>query len=331
MKQIDIIDKKHMDGLWLAMIEIRHLRIVDAIARVGTVTGAAKRLHVTQPALSHALADLESKLGVSLFERAPRRMRVTEEGQRLLDLAEEVLELVERAEHELRRYRDGCRGIVRLSTECYTCYHWLPPVLARFGEAFPDVEVELVPETSYDPLPALRDGRLDVAIMHSEVTGTEFAADPLFRDELVVVVSPEHAWASRARVEPADFASEVLLLHTDARDSTLVQDVLDPAGVKPSRTLSLKLTEAVLESAKAKLGVAAVARWAAGPELDAGRLVAVRIAGGLHRTWSAVMRRRERSRPALRRLIELMREGPLPERGTLRSDARAVTSTASAG
>ncbi len=58
MKQIDIIDKKHMDGLWLAMIEIRHLRIVDAIARVGTVTGAAKRLHVTQPALSHALADL---------------------------------------------------------------------------------------------------------------------------------------------------------------------------------------------------------------------------------------------------------------------------------
>ncbi|MCI0432026.1 MAG: LysR family transcriptional regulator [Gemmatimonadetes bacterium] len=293
--------------------------MVDAIARVGTVTGAARRLHLTQPALSHALAELETKLGVQLFERSPRRMVPTGEGERLLETAEEVLELVERAEHDLRRFRDGCRGILRLSTECYTCYYWLPAVLAQFASSFPEVEVQLVPETSYDPLPALRDGRLDISIMHSEVTSTELASEPLFQDELVAVVAPEHAWAGRAGVEPQDFATEVLLLHTDPKDSTLMQEALEPAGVKPSRTLSLKLTEAVLSSAKAGLGVAAMARWAAAPELAAGRLVAVPIGAGLFRTWSVVMRRRERNRPALRRLIDLLKDGPLPERGTMRA------------
>lgn len=295
------------------MLEIRHLRIVDAISRAGTVTEAAKRVHLTQPAVSHALAELETRLGVKLFERAGRRMIATEEGLRLLVTAEKVLEEVANAEHELRRYREGVRGVIRLSTECYTCYHWLPPLLRRFHERFPDVELSLTPETSQDPLEALSTERLDVAVVFSEVRDRALLGQPLFNDELVLLVPPDHALSSRSHVEAEDFRNEVVLLHSTPEDSTLYATLLEPAGVRPRRALTMKLTEAIFASVKAGLGVTAVARWVAAPELGRGELVAVPItAAGLFRTWSVAMRRRDAQRVALRQLVEMMKAGPFP-------------------
>lgn len=297
------------------MIEIRHLRIVDAIHRAGTVTAAAKLVHLTQPAVSHALAELETRLGVRLFERARRRMVATAEGRRLQATAERVLAEVADAEHDLKRYRDGVTGVLRLATECYTCYHWLPPLLQRFHEAFPDVEVALAPEATQAPLAAVAADRLDLAVVHSKPTDRALTATRLFTDELVLVVPPDHRLAGRDFVLPEDLADEVLLLHTGPEDSTLFEEVLNPAGVRPRRVLSMKLTEAVLETAKAGLGVSAVARWAAAPELERGTLTAVRITEkGLYRTWSVVIRRRDARSASLRRLVELMKEGPLPVR-----------------
>ena len=108
-------------------IEVRHLRIVDAIAREGTVTRAAERLFVTQPAVSRALKELETRVGTPLFRRESRRMQLTLEGERLRATAKMVLEEIDRVEHDLDLFKNGVRGIVRLTTQCYTCYHWLPP------------------------------------------------------------------------------------------------------------------------------------------------------------------------------------------------------------
>ncbi len=295
------------------MLEIRHLRIVDAIARAGTVTAAAKRVHLTQPAVSHALGELETRLGVKLFERSGRRMVPTEEGRRLLVTAERVLVEVADAEHDLRRYREGVRGVVRLATECYTCYHWLPPLLRRFQETYPDVEVSLVPEVSFEPMEALLAERLDVAVVHSEPPDRALVAQRLFEDELVLIVAPDHGLAGRPYVEAGDFVDEVLLLHSGPEDSVLFTEVLEPAAVQPRRVLTMKLTEAVLESVKAGLGVSVVARWVAAPDLERGDLVAVPITrAGLYRTWSVVTRRRDARKAPLKRLVELLREGPLP-------------------
>lgn len=304
------------------MLEIRHLRIVDAIARAGTVTEAARRVHLTQPAVSHALGELETRLGVKLFERAGRRMVPTEEGRRLITTAERVLVDVADAEHDLRRFREGARGVLRLATECYTCYHWLPPVLRRFQDAYPEVEVSLVPEVSFAPLEALRSERLDVAIMHTEPTDRALVQARLFTDELVLIVAPDHALADRPFVEAEDLAGEVLLLHSEPEDSLVWTTFLAPSGVRPRRVLTMRLTEALLESVKAGLGVSAVARWVAQPELQRGALRAIPITRrGLFRGWSAVTRRRDARRAALRSLVELLKEGPLPGAHEDASDA----------
>lgn len=295
-------------------LEIRHLRIIDAVARAGTVTEAARRLGLTQPAVSHALGELESRLGVKLFDRERRGMTPTTEGERLVRTAEAVLTEVECAEQDLELYRDGFRGIIRLATECYTCYHWLPPLLSRFRDRFPEVAVELSPDASSDPAGALEAEKLDAAIMHTDVSSRPgLRPDFLFQDELVVVMRPGHPLAEKEWLEADDFAEETLFLHTGVEDSTIVQSVLEPAGVSPARVHSLYLTEAIVESVAAGLGISVLARWAAAPAVDAGRLASVPVGeDGLFRKWWVVTRRRDRNRAALSNLVGLLRESRLP-------------------
>src|SRR5690349_413049 len=106
-------------------LEVRHLKLVQAVAREGSMTRAANTLHLTQPALSHQLAALEQRLRANLFERTARGMILTDTGNRLLQSAEIVLEELDRVSHEFEGAVPKPASL-RLSTECYTCYHWLP-------------------------------------------------------------------------------------------------------------------------------------------------------------------------------------------------------------
>ena len=129
-------------------LDIRHLRLVTAIVDEGGITRAGNRLHLTQSALSHQLREAEENLGVRLFDRLRKKMVLTPAGERLLRSARTVLGELHQAEEEIRRTGEGCRGILRISTECYTNYHWLPARLKLFYRKFPGVEVEVVVEAT---------------------------------------------------------------------------------------------------------------------------------------------------------------------------------------
>jgi len=137
------------------ILEVRHLRVVQAIVREGSVTKAAESLYLTQPAVSHTLKDIESRLGVQLFRRNRKRMEPTPEGLSLQATAERVLNELECAEESLQSFKAGKRGVLRVATQCYTCYHWLPRILKRFEESVPAVDLQIVPEATNEPVEAL--------------------------------------------------------------------------------------------------------------------------------------------------------------------------------
>jgi len=294
------------------ILETRHLRLVAAVAEHGSLTRAGRDLHLTQSALSHQLLDLEGRLRTLLFHRMGKRMVPTVAGLRLLDAARQTLPALFAAEEDLRRLASGRDSVLRLSTECYTCYHWLPGVLERFRERFPRVDVQVVAEVTRQPIPALLDGRIDLAIVHTAERDERLEYLPLFRDELCVVLRPDHRLASRAFVRAEDFATEHVVMYTmSERESTLFHEILRPAGIRPARVTTIQVTEGIIELVKAGVGIAVLARWAVAPHLEAGTLQAVRLTrGGYSRQWCAAVVRQPDPPVYLRGFAELLAAGP---------------------
>jgi len=294
------------------ILETRHLRLVSAVAELGSLTRAGQELNLTQSALSHQLLDLEGRLRTPLFHRLGKRMVPTVAGLRLLDAAREALPALVAAEDDLRRLASGREARLRISTECYTCYHWLPSVMQRFRDQFPKVEVEIVVEATRRPVPALLEGRIDLAVVSSPGVDDRLEYYDLFRDELVAVMRPDHRLAGRPFLRPEDFAGEnVILYPMQESESTLLQEILLPAGVRPARITSIQLTEAIVELVKAGTGIAALARWAMAPHLETGALRAVPLLrGGFHRLWRAAVVRQKAPPAYLRAFAGLLARGP---------------------
>ena len=214
-------------------LDFRHLRLVAAMAESGGQTRAARKLNLTQSALSHQLRELESRIGAPLFIRASRRMVLTAVGERVLTSARRILHEVETLERDLvAESASGGAGVVRLATECYTCYHWLPGVVTAFRQEWPRVDVRIVAEATANPVRALLDGALDLAIVAGDVDERRLGCTSLFEDEQVVVVAPGHPLAAREYVAPEDLRNEHLILYTThSSESSVIREVLRPAGV----------------------------------------------------------------------------------------------------
>jgi LysR family transcriptional regulator for metE and metH len=242
-------------------LEVRHLKLVRAVTSAGSLSGAGSVLNLTQSALSHQLRDIEARLGTPLFLRVGKRMMLTPAGERLLRSADEVLETIERTEAAIRQMSGGDRGLLRLTTECYTCYHWLPALLKRYRRTHPRVEVRIDPDATLDPFAHLLDGRLDVAIVSDPVRDRRIVARAMFADEMVVIVDPKHPLAGKRLVGAEDLAAETLAMYSRKEESTIYKLLAD-AGVIPANVQVIKLTEAIIEIVKAGLGVAFLARWA---------------------------------------------------------------------
>src|SRR5271154_4631422 len=136
-------------------LEVRHLRLVAAVAQVGSLTRAGDQLHLTQSALSHQLRDIETRLGAALFLRVGKRLVLTPAGERLLASAKDVLERLEQTEQDIRRMSRDRAGLLRITTECYPCYHWLPPLLLRYRKSFPRVDVRIDVAATHQPIAQL--------------------------------------------------------------------------------------------------------------------------------------------------------------------------------
>ena len=241
-------------------LEIRHLRLIEAVAQEGSVTKAGNRLYLTQSALSHQLRDAEEKLGVALFQRLGKKMILTPAGERLLSSAQVVLDEIRRAEEDVRQIALSREGVLRLTTECYTCYHWLPSLLKVFSQRFPRIEVQIVVEATRRPIQTLLDGKLDLAIVSTPVRNSKLLFKPLFQDEMLVVMRPDYPLASRPFLKAEDFSHENLIVYSTLEETMVFQKVLLPAGVAPKHVTQVQLTEAILEMVKNGLGISVMAR-----------------------------------------------------------------------
>ncbi len=271
-------------------LSLRHLKLVQEVAREGTLTGASKRLFLTQSALSHQLADLERQAGTPVFSRVAKRMVLTEAGRRILDAAGRTLHELERLDVDLRGIARGTMGHIRLTTKCNTAYHWLPAVLPQFKRTYPGIEFTIMPGCAHRAMESLIDGDVDIALTYEEPDPALVHVDPLFEDEQVLIVAPEHPLAEKKYVNAADFTDLDLLLYTnEPYRNILFTRLLTPAGVTPRRVSEVPITEGIVALVAADVGSAVVTRWSVAPDIRARRVVPLRITElGLRRQWNAL-------------------------------------------
>lgn len=259
-------------------MEIRHLRLIKSIVEEGSITKAINKLHLTQSALSHQLKEAEYQLGTKIFLRQNKKLILTKVGKKFYQTAVEILEKLTDTEKEIKSMVFGEVGEIRISTECYSSYHWLPSVLKQFNLLYPNVELKIVTEATHYPLQKLLNNELDIAIVSDPIKNDNISYLELFQDEMVMIVSQDHHWTEKQYVVTGDFKTEHLFIHSLPLETVTVhQFFLAPARVSPKKITPIPLTEASIEMVKADMGVMAMAKWAAQPYLKNNPIRAIKI------------------------------------------------------
>lgn len=270
-------------------ISPRDLETVRLVAESGSLTATAHRMHVSQPAISQRLAGLQDRLGIELFLRRDGRMVATPVARRLAAAAVSMDRVMQHALEDVRDIVEHRRQQLRVTTQCYTCYRWLSFVIRDLLRIDPDLVVDVIPEAIEDAEGAVERDEVDIAIVNSISEHAPGRSIELFRDELFAVMRDDHSFARRSFLTPANFKDETLILYTGERHA-FIDDVLAPAGVEPRRLRQVRMTEAIVELARAGQGIAVLAGWVLNDQVSHSGLARVRIGrGGYRRRWYALV------------------------------------------
>ncbi len=215
-------------------MELRHLRYFVALAECSSFTRAAERVHVAQSTLSHQIRQLEDELGHPLFDRIGKRVLLTDAGETFLGYASKALREVDQGLSDLKRAGDALSGEVRIGTTGTFNIGFVPECMAIFLERNPTVKMT-VDELAADAIAQrLLDATLDVGIAYQPSDSARLWFEPLYTEEMVLVVSPAHPLAARKRVRMVELHRlSLVLLPGSFTTRTMLEDCFRSCGVEP--------------------------------------------------------------------------------------------------
>ncbi|MDE3207796.1 MAG: LysR family transcriptional regulator, partial [Pseudomonadota bacterium] len=266
------------------MIEMRHLTTLLAIKESGSLTKSARRIHLTQSALSHQLKQMEDYFGQKLVDRRTHPLTLTQAGERLVKLAYHIRDAVEEAERDILQQSLTQSGRLRIAIECHTCFDWLMPVMDDFRQQWPEVELDLVSGFHSHPIDLLYSEKADLVVTSEDSLQPGVSYFPLFRFELLAVMANDHPLTGFKRLTPDHFAGETLITYpVPLEQIDLYRQVLLPCGINPDRRTA-ELTVAILQLVASRRGIAALPNWGLTNYLNYGYVSARPI--GLQGLWS---------------------------------------------
>lgn len=260
-------------------MEIRQLRAFLAIAETKTFTAGARKVGVTQAAISMQIKQLEEEVGLSLFTRTPRRVLLTEAGEYLHERAIRILREHDTALAEIAELSGAEHGRLRIgsaSAEFATVQ--LPRILIELKKVFPNAELGISAGTSAALVDKLLHGDIDMAFVSLPVENSTIATDLLFSDQIVAIGHPKHPLANKRSISATTLAEEKLILgERGGNTRRLIDRFFDSANVKPNIVMELSRQEAINQMVEADLGVGMAGAKTIANEIREGRLVSWKI------------------------------------------------------
>ncbi len=243
-------------------LELRHFRALRAIHQAGGLARAADLLNMTQSALSHQVAGIEDQVGMELFTRRSKPMRLSAAGIRMLRVAERILPEIASLEEEFRALSAGKTGRLHIAIQCHACFDWLFPVLELFRHAWPEVDVDIRAGLAFDAFPALLREEVDLVISSNPEPLPGVAFNPLFDYHPTLLASSQNPLAHKPLIVPEDFRDQVLITYPVARDKLdIFTEFLTEAKVEPRAQRPVELTAVILMLVGSNRGVAVLPDW----------------------------------------------------------------------
>jgi DNA-binding transcriptional LysR family regulator len=276
--------------IWKAM-NLHHLKVFLAVAQAGSVSRGAQTLHISQPAVTREIRELEASLGLALFDRHPRGVTPTEGGQRLLQFAERIFALEQAAERDLRDLAGLGHGELLLGASATLGAYWLPPRLNRFRERHPGVFVSLQMSNTQEVLQQLDDTLINLGFVEGPFPAADYAHHLLARDRLLPVAGPSHPLAGRHGLRMAELQEhELYLRETGSGARASIEQAYRAHGLEARAAMIGGGTEPLKRLIAGGRGIAWLSQLVVDEELADGRLVQLdvrdlQIERDLHVLW----------------------------------------------
>jgi DNA-binding transcriptional LysR family regulator len=239
-------------------MELRQLRSFLAVADLRHFRRAAARLHVSQPAVSRQIQQLERELGTALFQRPPGPVVLTEAGRELQARARRALDELEIARATIVQAGGGPHGHLALACFDSASTYLVPELLTRLVTRYPQVQLSVATLGTRDALRQLREGGVDAAIVTLPVASADLDVLPLYREQLVVALPRVHPLTAQSSIRLPTLAPERLVTFLAGQNNTrrLIDDAFAEAGCTPSAVIELESVQAIKDAVRSGLGVA---------------------------------------------------------------------------
>ncbi len=308
-------------------ITLKQFRLLTAAARGGSFVSAAEACHLTPPAVTMQMRQLEDEAGIALFERQGRSFALTQAGREVLAAAEKVEAVLADLGAGLAAMKSLKSGRVTVGAVS-TAKYFVPRMLAAFEKQQPDIDIELVIGNRAETIAAFKDGRFDVAVMGRPPEGVEVESALIGDNPHVMIAPPDHPLARQRRIPASALDGEtVLTRETGSGTRMLAEQFFDKAGVAPRIGMEIGSNETIKQAVMAGLGIAFISADTIEAEIDDGRLAVLDVIGlPIVRQWYVVRPAAKRLMPAARALRDfLTREGRglLPALKAARPKSRA--------
>jgi DNA-binding transcriptional LysR family regulator len=284
-------------------MNIEHLKTFQEIVRLGSFSEVARKLHVSQPAVSFQIQRLEQELGVRLIDRSQRSITPTEAGKALLRFAEAVGGEREKLRRDLEKMKEEVSGDLKIAASTIPGEYLLPPLLAKFKNLHPAVTIQVDVSDSLTVIGHIQDKTYEIGFCGAAPENRDLEYFKIDGDEIVLIVYPEHPFAGRQEIAPPELESEPFIFR-EANSGTRhsLEKLLERAGVAVSKLkahLVLSSPQAVISAVASGAGIAFVSSLAAAKSA-ASFVKTVKVSGlNLNRDFYCVYRRELRaSRPA---------------------------------
>jgi DNA-binding transcriptional LysR family regulator len=289
----------------------RRLQVFHTVARLLSFTKAAETLHMTQPAVTFQVRQLEEHFNTRLFDRTHNRISLTDAGRNVYAYADRIFELYSEMENAVREITGEISGAVTIGASTTIAEYMLPTLLGDFKERYPEVTIHLKVSNSEGIVSMVENNAIDLGVVESPVGNKNLVVETCKRDQLVAIVPPNHALANQDKVAFSSLLEYPFICREEGSGTREV--INDYLGHQAECTLGLKVAmelgspEAVKGAVEAGMGVSVVSRATIQKELRLGTLVAVNLDPPLDRPFSFVHQKQKFRLRVMEELLEFAR------------------------